>query len=91
MGNDQVNEPWLDEALVQYMTGLYFLDMYGEEGWQGIRDSWISRWDRVNREIIPIGMPSDYYDTKEYGAIILYGKNKVIPVQAYQISLCCTI
>jgi len=73
LGNNQVNEPWLDEALVQYITGLYFLDIYGESGWQGIRDSWISRWDRVNGDMIPVGMPSDYYATNEYGAII-YGR-----------------
>jgi hypothetical protein len=73
LGNDQVNEPWLDEALVQYITGLYFLDVYGQDGWQVIRDSWISRWDRVDREIIPLGMPSDYYEGREYGAII-YGR-----------------
>jgi hypothetical protein len=26
VGNDQQNEPWVDEALVQYMTYIYFLD-----------------------------------------------------------------
>ncbi|MEZ4517188.1 MAG: M1 family metallopeptidase [Chloroflexota bacterium] len=32
VGNDQLNEPWLDEALVQYATYHYYLDRYGPEG-----------------------------------------------------------
>lgn len=30
VGNDQVREPWLDEALTDYVTRLYFYDRYGE-------------------------------------------------------------
>jgi aminopeptidase N len=73
VGNDQINEPWLDESAVQYITGLYFLDMYGQQGMASYRDSWLSRWDRVNRELIPIGMPAGSYQGKEYGAIV-YGR-----------------
>ena len=29
VGNDQLNEPWLDEAFAQYMAAFYFLDTYG--------------------------------------------------------------
>jgi aminopeptidase N len=73
VGNDQINEPWLDESAVQYITDLYFLDMYGQQGMASYRDSWLSRWDRVNRELIPIGMPAGSYQGKEYGAIV-YGR-----------------
>ncbi|MGI6176400.1 MAG: M1 family metallopeptidase [Christensenellales bacterium] len=31
VGNDQVNEPWLDEALSEYATLLYYKQNYGEE------------------------------------------------------------
>jgi len=58
IGNDQHNEPWLDEAVDQYVTGLYFLDRYGQSGLKSYRDSWLSRWDRVKREPIPIGQPA---------------------------------
>ena len=73
VGSDQVDEPWVDEAVVQYITGLYFLDRYGDSGWQGYRGSWEERWDRVGGADIPIGLPAGQYQGKEYGAIV-YGR-----------------
>jgi hypothetical protein len=73
VGNDQANEPWLDEAVTQYVTGLYYLDTYGQQGWDGNRAGWLSRWDRVNRQPIPIGLPAGDYQAREYGAIV-YGR-----------------
>jgi hypothetical protein len=77
VGNDQVDEPWLDEALVQYVTGLYYLDVGGEralEGWEG---SWYDRWQRAEMADIPIGLPSGDYSTgTEYGAIV-YGRGPI--------------
>ena len=57
VGNDQVNEPWLDEAVVQYLVELYYADVYGEEAVQRWRSWMYLRWDRVDRADIPIGMP----------------------------------
>ncbi len=71
VGNDQQNEPWVDEALVQYMTYIYYLDKYGSG--QGYIDSWIGRWARVENADIPIGMPAGEYEGAEYGAIV-YGR-----------------
>ncbi len=31
VGNDQVNEPWIDEALTEYSTMLYYREKYGED------------------------------------------------------------
>jgi hypothetical protein len=73
IGNDQVADPWLDEALAQYMTGLYARERYGQQGYEQARASWVARWDRVDREPIPIGLPSGSYSSKEYGAIV-YGR-----------------
>jgi aminopeptidase N len=73
VGNDQIDEPWLDEALTQYVTGLYFLDAYGESAAQSYRGSWEGRWDRVDRANIPIGLPAGAYQGNEYGAIV-YGR-----------------
>ena len=73
VGNDQVDEPWLDEALAQYLTGLYYDDMYGESAAQEYRSSWDSLWGRVNREEIPIGLPSGEYESSEYSPIV-YGR-----------------
>ncbi len=73
VGNDQVDEPWLDEAVVQYATGLYYGDVYDERAGRDWRDSWYDRWDRVGRADIPIGMPVEAYKGREYGAIV-YGR-----------------
>ncbi len=47
VGNDQGREPWLDEAMAQYMTWQYFQERYGPAAGQGVVDSWWSRWHRV--------------------------------------------
>ena len=49
VGNDQVNHPWLDEALTQYATYRYFQGAYGDAGGQGFIDSLNGRWTAVGR------------------------------------------
>ena len=79
VGNDQVNEPWLDEAVVQYLVELYYADVYGEDAVQRWRN-WMSlRWDRVDRADIPIGMPVGAYTGREYSAIV-YGRGPLFMV-----------
>jgi aminopeptidase N len=73
VGNDQIDEPWLDEALAQYATLLYYRDVRGPAGARGLRQSFEARWDRVDRADIPIGLPVTEYSPKEYGAIV-YGR-----------------
>jgi aminopeptidase N len=73
VGSDQAAEPWLDEALAQYATRLYYLDRYGEGAADSYADSWWSRWNRVERAPMPIGLPATSYTAKEYGAIV-YGR-----------------
>jgi aminopeptidase N len=73
VGNDQIHEPWMDEALDQYLTGTYFLDRYGQSGFEGYRENWVQRWERVGKQPIPIGLPAGDYQGREYGAIV-YGR-----------------
>jgi aminopeptidase N len=73
VGNDQLDEPWLDESLAQYATFLYYRERYGMAGATGFRASLESRWERVDREPIPIGLPVADYSQQEYGAIV-YGR-----------------
>ncbi|MBN1221384.1 MAG: M1 family metallopeptidase [Anaerolineae bacterium] len=73
VGNDQVDEPWLDEALAQYATWLYYTDTYGEAAARSYLQSWEDRWARVDRADIPIGLPAGDYEGKAYGAIV-YGR-----------------
>ncbi len=73
VGNDQLDEPWLDEALTQWATMMYYNDVYGQAGYDGSRQGMDSRWARVDYEDIPIGMPVAAYEDNEYGAIV-YGR-----------------
>lgn len=73
VGNDQVDEPWVDEAIVQYITGLYYQDVYGSEAYEGFKDSWIDRWSRIEFADIPIGLATADYDGREYSSIV-YGR-----------------
>lgn len=68
-----MDEPWLDEAVVQYLTGLYYLDTYGESVARDYCGSWDDRWNRIDQADIPIGLPVADYADKEYGAIV-YGR-----------------
>lgn len=71
VGNDQQYEPWVDEALVQYMTYMYFVDRYGDGS--GLVDSWKYRWSRVENADVPIGLPAGEYHGAEYSGIV-YGR-----------------
>lgn len=73
VGNDQIDEPWLDEALAQYATLQYWEDVAGSAGARGFRDSLEGRWERVDFAEIPIGLPVAAYSPTEYGAIV-YGR-----------------
>jgi aminopeptidase N len=71
IGNDQVDEPWLDEALAQFATLHYYADVYGQS--DGFRASLERRWQRLDKADIPIGLPVAAYTPGEYSAIV-YGR-----------------
>ena len=73
VGDDQLDDPWLDESLTQFATLQYYTDEYGENGARGFRDSLEGRWASINNEKIPIGLSVAEYSDKEYGAIV-YGR-----------------
>ncbi len=73
VGNDQLNDPWLDEALAQYSTYLYFRDAYGVAGADGFVQALNDRWARVDFAEKPVGLPVAAYDAREYSAIV-YGR-----------------
>ena len=74
VGNDQVDEPWLDEALAQYCTGLYYDEIHGERIASEYRKGgWEDSWGRIEHKDIPIGLASADYEDEEYVPII-YGR-----------------
>ena len=73
VGNDQLDEPWLDESLTQFVTWQYYANQYGEGGATGFEQSLRGRWSGVDNQSIPIGLPVAAYDGRAYSAII-YGR-----------------
>jgi len=73
VGNDQLDDPWLDESLTQFITLQYYTDQYGAGGANGFKSSLEGRWERINKADIPIGLPEASYEGAEYGAIV-YGR-----------------
>ncbi len=73
VGNNQVDEPWLDESLVQYLTWLFYRQKFGEEGDARMEQSMNGFWRRAEDVDTPIGLPVRAYTERDYGAIV-YGK-----------------
>ncbi|HKJ39708.1 MAG TPA: M1 family metallopeptidase [Anaerolineales bacterium] len=73
VGDDQLDDPWLDESLTQFVTLQYYADQYGASGENGYRTSLEGRWERIGNADIPIGLPVAGYQGGEYGAIV-YGR-----------------
>ncbi|HET9906490.1 MAG TPA: M1 family metallopeptidase [Anaerolineales bacterium] len=73
VGDDQLDDPWIDESLTQFVTLQYYMDAYGTAGANGFRASLEERWARVDKADIPIGLSVASYEGPEYGAIV-YGR-----------------
>ena len=73
VGNDQLDDPWLDESLTQFATLQYFTDEYGKAGTEGFRSDLEARWERIENKNIPVGLPVRDYSDAEYGSIV-YGR-----------------
>lgn len=75
VGNDQTQNPWIDEGLAEFTMYFYYLDRYGEPAATGLRRS---RWEAPVQGVAargadaPIGRPVDAYQGN-YETII-YGK-----------------
>ncbi len=73
VGNDQVDEPWLDEALVQYSTLLYYEDRYGAELAAELLDQ---VFQQPYEELVesgrdaPVGLPVAAYSGRDYGPVV---------------------
>jgi aminopeptidase N len=86
VGDDQVNDPWLDEAFVQFTTALYYLDVYGKDGFDSYaQQALLDRYNRVKgtNEDKRADLPVAAYSELQYGAIV-YGKAPLFFNALYQ-------
>lgn len=73
VGSDQVDEPWLDEALTQYTALLYHEFLYGAETAAGIlKDDLQATYNRLVEEgnDMPAGLPVAAYPRDLYGPVV---------------------
>ena len=78
VGNDEVDEPWLDEALTEYSTMLYYEKKYGEAVREEIYKNMIERYynayrsteknmnEKVCRSL------KDFKNSREYQVLVYY-------------------
>jgi len=73
VGSDQVDEPWLDEALAQYATLMYMEAKYGRIAAAAAREA---AFERPYRQLIkegrdqPVGQPVSAFSEADYGPIV---------------------
>jgi hypothetical protein len=73
VGNDQINEPWLDEALTQYSTLLYYEAVYGKQRAAGILNAvFLQTYEALKRagRDMPAGLPAQSYPAGLYFDIV---------------------
>lgn len=73
VGNDQVDHPWLDEALAQYTTTLYYEKRYGDSVASELQQILLSsRYQTVHgtSDDLPAGLPVRAYSERQYSAIV---------------------
>ncbi len=73
VGNDQLDEPWLDESLAQFAAWEYYKINFGAQAADEFKATFISRLSRVSNASMGIGQPVAAYSNLEYSAIV-YGR-----------------
>jgi hypothetical protein len=76
VGNDQLDEPWLDESLTNYSSYVYFEELYGPGPAFSLKQQIFEQPFRVARQQgwdRPVAGPVASFDERSYGAIV-YGK-----------------
>jgi len=73
VGNDQIDEPWLDEALAQYSTLLYFEERYGADLAPRLVEQVFRRpYEELvdSGRDLPAGLPVEAYSGEDYGPVV---------------------
>lgn len=73
VGNDQVNQPWVDESLANYSVEVYYREAYGEEAGRSIRDHYQAALDGYlvdGATQMPVGLPVSAYNGSQYGIFV---------------------
>lgn len=80
VGDDQLDDPWLDESLTQFATMQYYQDDQGSQAAESFRRSLEGRWESTGYADIPIGLPVADYRDGSYGPIV-YGRGPLFFIE----------
>lgn len=74
VGNDQTNEPWLDESLADYSDIVYYGTEYGPPAATSVRDNYqqvLSGYlaEKGSKDM-PVGLPVSAYDERQYSVFV---------------------
>lgn len=73
VGNDQLDEPWLDEALTNYSVVVYFEDVYGQQfAEMFVEDYFVYNYEEIvkaGRDEV-VGRPVAEFSEEQYGPIV---------------------
>ena len=71
VGNDVFAEPWLDEAMSTYASGVYYQDAAGEDAYQGLVGYWQERYDTLVKEGLDDVVTQDlaYFESLDTGRV----------------------
>jgi len=79
VGNDQVDEPWLDEALTNYSTVFYWEEIEGDEATAKVTEAYFEtpyqKAKETGQDRAVVG-PVSGFSERDYG-IIVYGKGSL--------------
>ncbi|MCB2179579.1 M1 family metallopeptidase [bacterium] len=73
VGNDQQGQPWVDEAVTQYVTYLYYFTRDQIDVAYGLVANWQGRLSNVEEPQLAIGLSADQYSGVDYSGIV-YGR-----------------
>jgi hypothetical protein len=80
VGNDQQDQPWVDESVVQYAVYLYMDLLNGDAAAEARVNGWYSRWAQIDYIDIPIGLRVRDYAREVYSPIV-YGRGPLFFTQ----------
>jgi hypothetical protein len=73
VGDNQVEQPWVDEALADYSVEVYYRQSYGENAGRNIRDQYQESLDQYlasGARQMPVDLPVSAYDGYQYGVFV---------------------
>ncbi len=74
IGDDQLLEPWLDEAAASYTEALYAEKVHGADAAQRALSAFQDEADSASDHRLPIGLPVGAYASENDYVAIVYGK-----------------